>query len=85
MHILDVRTKEEFEVGHIEGAELFDIMDIMQGELPQVSLDTPLLLYCESGNRAMMAKTLLEQEEYTNVENGGGLEEMTAKGYKLIQ
>lgn len=85
MYILDVRTKEEFEEGHIEGAALFDIMDIMQGELPQVPLDTPILLYCESGNRAMIAKTLLEQEEYTNVTNGGGIKEMVAKGYILTQ
>lgn len=84
MIILDVRTKEEFEKQHIQGAILFDIMDIMQGISPPYTKDTELLLYCESGNRAMMAKSLLENEGFSHVVNGGGIEDMSRNNFKVI-
>jgi phage shock protein E len=85
MKIIDVRTKGEYEGGHIQGAELLDIMDIMQGTFPSVPLDTEILLYCESGNRAMMAKTMLEKAGYTNVTNGGSIDDVLALGYELMK
>ncbi len=76
MRIIDVRTKEEFDREHIEGAEHHDIMDMMQGVFPQVPKDEELVLYCESGNRSMMAKMFLEEVGFTLVTNGGGMDEL---------
>jgi len=73
MIYIDVRTKEEYDAGHVEGAILHDVMDMMQGVMPEVSKDEEIVLYCESGNRAMMAKGMLEQVGFTNVTNGGGI------------
>ncbi|MCX6757690.1 MAG: rhodanese-like domain-containing protein [Candidatus Nomurabacteria bacterium] len=75
MTYIDVRTKEEYDAGHKEGALLFDIMDMMQGDFPEVPKDEEIILYCESGNRAGMAKTLMEQAGFQHVTNGGSVDQ----------
>jgi len=77
MIYIDVRTKMEYDTGHKEGAMHHDIMDIMQGVLPAIPKDSEVTLYCESGNRSMMAKTMLENAGFTNVTNGGSLEDVS--------
>jgi rhodanese-related sulfurtransferase len=79
MKIIDVRTKEEYDAGHIDGAMLFDIQDMMQGDIPLVDKNESITLYCESGNRSMMAKSFLEEAGFTNVTNGGGMHELALK------
>ncbi len=82
MKIIDVRTKEEYDAGHINGAMLFDIQDMMQGTFPDVDKNEEITLYCESGNRSMMAKSFLEEALFTNVTNGGGMDELVEKMVK---
>lgn len=79
MKIIDVRTKEEYDAGHIEGAILFDIQDMMQGVFLDVDKNEAITLYCGSGNRAMMAKSLLERAGFTNVTNGGGMDKIASE------
>jgi len=74
MIYLDVRTKEEFAAGAKEGALHHDIMDMFEGVFPELSRDTEITVYCQSGNRSMMAKTLLEQAGFTCVIDGGGID-----------
>lgn len=81
MTIIDVRTKNEYDTGHVEGAIHHDIMDIMSGTFPDVSKEEKIILYCESGNRAMMTKTLLMKEGFVDVTSMGGLGDMTDAGY----
>ncbi len=76
MKYIDVRTKGEYDMGHVEGAINHDIMDIMQGVLPPVAKDEEIVLYCESGNRSMMAKSMLEQAGFTNVKDGGSINDV---------
>ncbi len=82
MKIIDVRTRGEYDCGHIEGAMLFDIMDMMYGKFPEVSKDEEIMLYCESGSRSVIAKSMMEQFGFKNVINGGGIGEMISNGYK---
>ena len=72
-HLLDVRTKEEFDEGHFVRAELFPLQDIEAGKLPDISKDSKIYLYCRSGNRSSQAKALLEKAGYTDVTDLGGL------------
>ena len=76
MILIDVRTKEEYDAGHIDGAILFDIMDIMQGLYPNYPKDTEISLYCESGNRSMMAKTMLEKAGFTKITDAGSIDNL---------
>jgi len=71
---IDVRTAGEFNGGHLGAAT-----NIPHGEVSErvpslvEDKDTPLYIYCRSGNRAGIAKRALEAEGYTNVKNVGGL------------
>ncbi len=79
MKIIDVRTKEEYDSGHIDGAILFDIQDMIQGVFPNLDKNETITLYCASGSRAEMAKVLLEKEGFINVTDGGGINELAKK------
>ncbi len=82
MKIIDVRTKGEYDGGHIKDAMLFDIMDMMYGKFPELPKNEEILLYCESGSRATIAKSMMEQVGFTNVSNGEGISDMINSGYK---
>lgn len=73
MIYIDVRTKGEYDSGHKDGAIHHDIMDLMSGNFPNINKDEEVILYCESGNRSMMAKTMMEQVGFTNVTDGGSI------------
>ena len=71
---IDVRTPQEFEADHLEGAEHIPWDGIEKGvtELG-LSKEQPIYLYCGSGGRAGRAKESLEAAGYTAVVNAGGL------------
>lgn len=76
MIYIDVRTKEEYAAGHIEDALHHDIMDMMEGSFPDILKNEEITLYCESGNRSMMAKTFMEQAGFIHVTDGGSFEKV---------
>ena len=72
--ILDVRTKEEYDAGHIAGAILIPnetIIDKQPELLPD--LNAEILVYCRSGNRSAQAAKKLIAIGYTNVVDFGGI------------
>lgn len=72
--VVDVRTKEEYESGHISGAVLLPVETIGE-ESPAAlpDLDEVLLIYCRSGNRSKTASDKLARLGYTNVYEFGGI------------
>mgnify|MGYP000663118261 CR=1 FL=1 len=66
--LLDVRTKEEYEEGHIVGAINIS-HDILQQRLKQVSTNKQqaIIVYCRSGRRAAIAEELLRTNGFTNI------------------
>ncbi len=72
--ILDVRTQEEYDAGHIAGAILVPnetIADKQPALLPD--LNAEILVYCRSGNRSAQAAKKLIAIGYTNVVDFGGI------------
>ncbi|MAX99779.1 MAG: MerR family transcriptional regulator [Oceanospirillaceae bacterium] len=71
---IDVRTAQEFNAGHKEGAVNIPFDEIAQriGKLALES-DTDIKLYCRSGARAGVAQATLESMGYSEVENVGSL------------
>ena len=72
--ILDVRTQEEFDEAHIEGAILipdYEIADKAEGVLKDK--DQLILVYCRSGRRSKLAADKLVTLGYTNVKEFGGI------------
>lgn len=72
--LIDVRTKEEYDEGHVPGALLHPLNSIEQ-TIGSVTTDlhAPIILYCRSGNRSGQAQALLQRMGYTNVSNAGGV------------
>ena len=72
--ILDVRTQQEFDTGHIPGAILLPDYAI-EAQAPYVlpDKDAMILIYCRSGNRSASAARLLVSMGYTNVYDFGGI------------
>lgn len=83
--LLDVRTAQEYTSGHFQGARNLSLQDLQAGTLPSVAKDTPLYVYCHSGNRSGQATTLLKNAGFTNVTDLGGLSNIQAMGGTLIQ
>ena len=73
MIYIDVRTKGEYDSGHKDEATHHDIMDMMKGVFPSIDKNTEITLYCESGNRSMMAKSMMAKVGFINVIDGGGI------------
>lgn len=66
--IVDVRTKEEFDEGHVVGAKNIPYDEIDEN----VSLDKTktILVYCRSGRRSGIAKDTLTNLGYTVIDLG---------------
>lgn len=73
--ILDVRTQEEFDQGHIKDALLlpdYEIGDKAATMLPDK--DAKILIYCRTGRRSALAAKELIVMGYTDVLDFGGLQ-----------
>ncbi|WP_291634388.1 rhodanese-like domain-containing protein [Clostridium sp.] len=66
--ILDVRTKEEYDGGHIPGAKLIpvQVLPMMIAELSKYK-DKPVLVYCASGGRSPRAVDTLLNNSFKNI------------------
>lgn len=74
--LLDVRTKEEFDEAHIDGAALvpYDAIDQNVDKLPE-GKDTTIIVYCRSGRRSAIAAETLLGMGYTQVYDLGGIQD----------
>ena len=81
--LVDVRTKEEFEEGHIPGAINLPVEEIGDSQ-PQLlpNKDQVLLLYCRSGRRSQEAANKLAGMGYTKVYEFGGIMDWTGETEK---
>jgi len=71
--ILDVRTADEFNDGHLEGAVMLDFYDPdFATQIADLDPDVPYLLYCRSGNRSGQAAEIMEQLGFTDVTDVDG-------------
>ena len=72
--ILDVRSLEEYNEGHIKNAVLLPVDNIMTEAGPVIGeKDKTVLVYCRSGNRSKMASGRLAELGYTNIKDFGGI------------
>ena len=73
--VLDVRTQEEYDSGHIKGAVLLPVDAITEETAREVipAKDTQVLVYCRTGNRSVTASKALAQLGYTEVYEFGGI------------
>ena len=72
--ILDVRTQDEYDQGHIPGAIVISHEEIAE-KAKEVLTDKEqlILVYCRSGRRSKLAAEALVELGYTNIKEFGGI------------
>ena len=74
--VIDVRTAQEFQTGHVEGALNIPHDSIGQDIFKaKVSKEDHVILYCRSGRRSEIALGTLKGLGFSHIENYGGFEE----------
>ncbi len=73
---VDVRTEEEWDDGHLDGALHFELARLEQGKLPDLKKDIPIAVYCRRGIRAEQALRILKKKGFMNVRNAGGYDDL---------
>ena len=68
--LVDVRTAAEFADGGVKGAVNIPL-DKVPTELSKFEGKGNIVVFCRSGNRSGQAKSILEQNGFQNVINGG--------------
>ena len=72
--ILDVRTQEEYDEGHIPGAIVISHEEITEkAEGVLTDKNQLILVYCRSGRRSKIAAEALVELGYTNIKEFGGI------------
>lgn len=71
--LLDVRTVDEYNQGHIRGSINIPLQNIEKVKKKIQNLDKVIYVHCLSGSRSSQAATMLRSMGYTNVKNIGGI------------
>lgn len=68
--IIDVRSRQEYKEGHIDGAiniPLYEIKSVVPTQI--INKNQPIIVYCSGGVRSRKAQIILISMGYTNVYN----------------
>lgn len=68
--IIDVRTKGEFQSGHLPNSINIPV-DNLQQNLKKIEKDKAIITCCASGARSAYAKRILKSNGFEQVHNGG--------------
>ena len=84
--LLDTRTKNEWEAGHLPKAQHLDrgrLESRVEKAIP--NNETKIVIYCGSGGRSALAAETLQKMNYTNVFSmAGGYRAWNTAGYPLV-
>ncbi len=80
--LIDVRTQDEFDLGHIDSAINLDFYsDTFQNEILSLPKNEKIVLYCRTNNRSSKTATILKENGYKDIlVIRGGITEWVKKG-----
>jgi len=84
--LLDVRTPEEYEQGHLKGATLIDYLEekSFNEEIAKLDKNKTVYVYCRSGGRSGNAQEIMLKQGFKNVVNmDGGIDEWKKQGLPI--
>jgi rhodanese-related sulfurtransferase len=84
--LVDVRTPNEYDMGHLEGAELINFMaDSFESEISKLDKNKPVLVYCAVGGRSGQAASKLKKLGFTQIYDlNGGMNAWNASNMKVV-
>lgn len=81
--VLDVRTPEEYALGHLQRAQNLNFSAVDFGQqLSKLDPKGRYVLYCASGNRSGKAAAIMQEQGIANVINAGSYTALKAAGNK---
>jgi rhodanese-related sulfurtransferase len=85
--IIDVRTPEEFNDGHIENAIMIDFYaEDFRDEIAQLDREKSYFVYCRSGNRSGQAVDIMRELGFQEVYNlSAGIREWVGQGLPTVK
>lgn len=85
--LIDVRTPQEYQQGHLKGSELMNIYDAeFESRLKELDKEKEYVIYCRSGGRSGKAASMMEKMGFTNIHNmKGGILAWNRAGLKTEQ
>lgn len=75
---IDLRSREEYEQGHLKGAINIPYEELEQGK-KKLRRYRQIFLYCERGNQSLLAARDLKKEGFPVVNIWGGIKELKKK------
>ncbi len=70
VEVLDVRTRMEWNMGHVKGATLLDInSSTFAADVAKLDTSKTWLVYCRSGRRSAVAAEIMIKSGFPNVKN----------------
>lgn len=87
LQLIDVRTPEEYEAGHLQGATNIDFFsDSFREEIEKLDKHKPVLVYCKSGGRSSKSAAIFKELGFTKIYNmEGGIISWSEAGYKTVK
>jgi len=83
VQLIDVRNAVEYEAGHIPGARHI-MWGKMEAGIPLLNSDQETVVYCQSGDRATIASSVLRRNGFENVKiYTGSMADWRAKGQEV--
>lgn len=80
--VIDVRSPQEWQKGHVPGARHVFLGDL-ERQLPSLERDRPVAVYCDSGYRASIAASLLQARGFDVRNVPGSWQAWQARGLPL--
>lgn len=77
--LVDVRSPAEFASGHLPGAINLPVGELASRADSLGPKDQPVILYCASGTRSAMARSVLKSRGFAQVFNLGSMSRWTAQ------
>lgn len=83
--VVDVRTKQEFEGGHLPDAENIDVQEPdFYDKIDSLDKEDTYYVYCRSGGRSAMAMNIMKTMDFKEVYNlDGGIVNWFEKGNEI--
>ena len=85
--IIDVRTPQEFDEGHIENAIMIDFYaEDFREKIGRLDKEKAYFVYCRSGNRSGQAVDIMRELGFQEVYNlSAGIREWTGQGFPVVK
>lgn len=65
--LLDVREQNEWDAGHVDGAQLLPLSALSNGAQADFAKDAEVIIYCKAGRRSLSALQILQAQGFENL------------------